>query len=55
MPLNQWQNHVTEVPGRSSGSKDGRRLPRLQRIEDRSRQPVLWVPPTAPESAIRRI
>ena len=32
----------------------GGRLPRLKSIENRSRQPVLWVPPTAPESAIKR-
>jgi len=32
----------------------GGRLPRLQSIENRSRQPVPWVPPTAPESAIKR-
>jgi hypothetical protein len=41
MPLNQWHCHVTEVPGRSNGSEYERRLPRLQRIEYRARQPVL--------------
>jgi hypothetical protein len=39
--------------GRSNRSEHGGRLPRLQSIENRSRQPVLWVPPTAPESAIK--
>ena len=38
--------------GRSNRSNHGGRLPRLQSIENRSRQPVLWVPPTALESAI---
>ncbi len=38
--------------GRSNRSKHGGRQPQLQSIENRSRQPVLWVPPTAPESAI---
>ena len=41
--------------GRSNRSKHGGRLPRLQSIENRSRQPVLWVPPNAPESAISRL
>ncbi len=40
--------------GRRNRSKHGGRLPRLQSIENRARQPVLWVPPTAPESAIKR-
>ena len=40
--------------GRSNRSKHGGRLPRLQSIENCARQPVLWVPPTAPESAIKR-
>jgi len=30
-------------------------VPRLQSIQNRSRQPVLWVPPNAPESAISRL
>ena len=29
-------------------------MPRLQSTQNRARQPVLWVPPTAPESEIKR-
>jgi len=43
------------VPGACNRSKHGGRLPRLENIEKRARQPVLWVPPTARESAIERI
>ncbi len=39
---------------RSNRSKHGGRLPRLQSIQNRCRQPVPWVPPIAPESAIKR-
>jgi len=39
---------------RSNRSKHGGRLHRLQSIQNRARQPVLRVPPTAPESAIER-
>ena len=49
----RWVAHMCRS-GRSNRSKHGGRLPRLQSIENRSRQPVLWVPPTAPESAIKR-
>src|SRR5450759_3386034 len=40
--------------GCSERSKHGGRLLRLQSIQNRSRQPVLWVPPTTPDSAIER-
>jgi hypothetical protein len=39
--------------GASTRASTGR-LPRLENIENRARQPVLWVPPTALESAIGR-
>src|SRR5664280_687172 len=39
---------------RSNRSRHGGRVPRLQSTQNRARQPVLWVPPTAPESAIER-
>jgi hypothetical protein len=54
MPLNRWQSHVTEVPGRSNRSKHRGRLPGLQGIEHRAWQPVLRAPLTAPESVIKR-
>jgi len=37
---------------RSCRSKHGGHLPRLQGTQNGARQPVLWVPPTARESAI---
>jgi len=40
--------------GRSNRNKHGGRLPRRQSIQNRTRQPMLWVPPTEPESAIER-
>ena len=40
--------------GRSNMSQHGGRQLQLQSIQNRARQPVLWVPPTAPESAIER-
>jgi hypothetical protein len=43
------------VPLRAEQQEQARRPPApTESIENRSRQPVLWVPPTAPESAIKR-
>ena len=38
--------------GRRNRSKHGSRLSRLHSVQSRTRQPMLWVPPAAPESAI---
>jgi hypothetical protein len=44
-----------DVPFRAQQHEPARRPPApTAKLQNRARQPVLWVPPTAPESAIKR-